>query len=120
MSRRFYVSPMYIKTSAFLADHGWLSNEEFGAYCRSIFSDWIAEHGRWRGRDSILPQLKREVFERDGAICSYCLTFDGPFEVDHIDPVNRGGADEIDNLCVSCRPCNRRKSDKTLLGFLST
>ena len=47
--------------------------------------------------------------------CEYCrapeAVFNFPFEVEHILPTSRGGADDESNLCLSCRACNLRKSD---------
>jgi 5-methylcytosine-specific restriction endonuclease McrA len=37
---------------------------------------------------------------------------EGPFHIDHIVPVSRGGSNRDDNLCVACAPCNLRKSAK--------
>ena len=34
------------------------------------------------------------------------------FEVDHVIPISRNGTDELDNLALSCRICNLRKSDR--------
>jgi 5-methylcytosine-specific restriction endonuclease McrA len=33
-------------------------------------------------------------------------------EIDHIVPLSRGGADDVYNLCASCRKCNRSKHAK--------
>jgi len=33
------------------------------------------------------------------------------FEVDHIIPISRNGTDKPENLALSCRICNLRKSD---------
>jgi|SRR5690625_1062219 len=33
-------------------------------------------------------------------------------EVDHHQPHNHGGRDEIENLIVTCRTCNRSKGDR--------
>ena len=119
MAKTFYVPPLRIDTGAFLADTSFMTAEEFGAFCRALFEDWKQKKGKWRGRETISPELVNQVYERDGALCSYCLTSEGPFEIDHIDPVNRGGTHEIDNLCVACRTCNRRKTNKTLLRFIA-
>jgi hypothetical protein len=35
------------------------------------------------------------------------------FEVEHIQPRRRGGADELFNLALSCGICNRRKASAT-------
>ncbi len=49
--------------------------------------------------------------------CAYC---GAPMEEwDHIIPVNQGGPTTWDNLTASCRRCNRSKSDKSLLAWLS-
>ena len=45
----------------------------------------------------------------------YTLPYLDPmsFVVDHIQPLNKGGADTIDNKQAAHRICNRLKSDKT-------
>jgi 5-methylcytosine-specific restriction endonuclease McrA len=47
---------------------------------------------------------------------AYCrapeVVFNSPFEVEHILPTARGGRDEEGNLCLACRACNLRKSDR--------
>lgn len=66
-----------------------------------------------RGREAIPPAVQRAVRERDGQRCRYCASTEGPFELDHIVPHSRGGADTVSNLVVACRVCNARKSDRT-------
>jgi hypothetical protein len=58
--------------------------------------------------------LRGKVFRRDGYLCAYCKDEDGPFEIDHIVPVTRGGSNELENLCVACKPCNSSKGDRLL------
>ena len=45
--------------------------------------------------------------------CEYChapeLVFNFPFEVEHIIPTSRGGANVEINLALACRSCNLRK-----------
>ncbi len=62
--------------------------------------------------------LRREVIERAGNRCEYCLlpaeVAFYPHEVDHIIAEKHGGATELDNLAFACWRCNRRKgSDVT-------
>ncbi len=56
------------------------------------------------------------VARRAGHRCEYCrapeAVFNSPFEVEHILPTSRGGKDEEGNLCLACRACNLRKSDR--------
>src|SRR5262249_14325643 len=38
--------------------------------------------------------------------------FNFPFEVEHIIPTSHGGTDDEGNVCLACRVCNLRKSDR--------
>lgn len=53
------------------------------------------------------------VSERAEHRCEYCrapeLVFNFPFEVEHVVPVCRGGANTDANLALACRSCNLRK-----------
>lgn len=62
---------------------------------------------------SIPVAAKKFVFGRDGNRCTYCGTAEGSFDVDHIIPRSRGGSNAVDNLCVACVRCNRRKNART-------
>jgi hypothetical protein len=57
-----------------------------------------------------------EIFRRDGFICQYCgdRPPDVVLEVDHIQPVSKGGTDHDLNLITSCFDCNRGKRDRVL------
>lgn len=67
-------------------------------------------------RKSLSVKLRFEVFKRDSFTCQYCGN-KAPeiiLEVDHINPVAKGGKNEILNLITSCFSCNRGKSDRVL------
>src|ERR1035441_5902936 len=53
--------------------------------------------------------------------CSYCARVLDivTVEADHIVPLARGGSNGIENIAVSCRPCNISKNDRPLAVFLS-
>jgi len=62
-----------------------------------------------------------ELIERDGIDCAHCgiktrikgdRNQDEFFNMDHIIPLSRGGADAIYNAQVLCRKCNTKKADK--------
>ena len=59
--------------------------------------------------------LKRELLRRQGYTCAYCGSRLSArrSEIDHMDPVIRGGSNDVDNLQVICRPCNLRKGIQT-------
>ena len=55
-----------------------------------------------------IPKAVRDaVMERDNYTCVYCASTNNP-ELDH-NEAHANGSDEIDNLQVLCRSCNRRK-----------
>jgi hypothetical protein len=56
------------------------------------------------------------VADRAAHRCEYCqapeLVFNFPFEVEHIIPLYRGGADAEFNLALACRSCNLHKGTR--------
>ena len=67
-------------------------------------------------REAISKKLRFEVFKRDSFTCQYCgrSAPDVILELDHINPINNGGGNNILNLITSCKDCNRGKSDRLL------
>ena len=58
---------------------------------------------------------KSTLFEQQQGLCAYCgLTLGGDYEIDHIKPLIKGGTDDIENLCVCCLTCSRKKGSKLL------
>ena len=67
---------------------------------------------------SNIPEAtRRRVRERAGNRCEYCLSHQdyvmGRLQIDHVQPVVQGGADDEDNLCLACELCNQSKWTKT-------
>jgi len=62
-------------------------------------------------REPITKKTRFSVFKRDGFICQYCGKTPPAttLEVDHINPVSKGGDNSIDNLVTACFDCNRGK-----------
>lgn len=67
-------------------------------------------------RKSISKKLRFEVFKRDSFTCQYCgrKAPDVLLHVDHIEPVSKGGTNDLLNLITSCVDCNSGKSDRKL------
>lgn len=67
-------------------------------------------------RKAMSKKLRFEVFKRDNFKCQYCgkCAPDVVLHVDHIDPVSKGGKNEIMNLITACEDCNGGKSDRLL------
>lgn len=63
--------------------------------------------------DSIGKALRREIAERAGGKCEYCLTPEwillAGCEVDHVISRKHGGITAPSNLAFSCARCNRAK-----------
>jgi 5-methylcytosine-specific restriction endonuclease McrA len=52
--------------------------------------------------------------------CAYCLGHEaevGKLAREHMDPLSRGGTNWPDNLVPSCKSCNSRKNNRTVLEF---
>jgi hypothetical protein len=67
-------------------------------------------------RESISKKARFEVFKRDNFTCQYCgaKAPDVILHVDHINPVSKGGGNDILNLITACAGCNGGKSDRLL------
>lgn len=67
-------------------------------------------------RKSLTKKTRFEVFKRDKFTCQYCgkKAPDIVLQVDHIEPVSKGGTNEILNLITSCADCNSGKSNRKL------
>jgi hypothetical protein len=61
-------------------------------------------------RAPIPARVRREVLAE--ALCHYCRGL-WPNEVDHVQPVSRGGTDDRENLVAACHRCNWEKLDFT-------
>lgn len=73
-------------------------------------------------RKPLSKKLRFEVFKRDFFTCSYCgcTPPETTLEVDHIDPVSKGGTNDINNLVTSCFDCNRGKGAVPLYSVPSS
>jgi len=64
-------------------------------------------------RKSLSKRTRVEVLKRDKFKCQYCGSTapNVVLEIDHIDPVSKGGTNDMLNLVTSCRDCNQGKSN---------
>ena len=67
-------------------------------------------------RKSISKKTRFEVFKRDSFTCRYCGTAapTAVLRIDHIQPVSKGGDNDLLNLITACFDCNAGKSDRLL------
>jgi hypothetical protein len=69
-------------------------------------------------RKRFVPQFSKLVlFNRDAWTCQYCgvqLCGRAEATVDHVVPRCKGGVTSWTNCVTSCRPCNKKKGDRSL------
>lgn len=100
----------------------WRWGDGSGGHVFRVIGDAAARIGLAMPTD-VQPGSRSYVVrlaERDGWNCAYCDTPLGwghplvtPPQVDHVIPKCQGGSNGIDNLVLSCGPCNRDKSGRT-------
>lgn len=56
------------------------------------------------------------VCELFDGVCAYCLTAKAT-SMDHVVPMAKGGAHDVDNIVPACKSCNSRKGVKSILEF---
>lgn len=60
----------------------------------------------------------RTQHDQQGGRCYYCAVALGTsYHIEHKTPLSRGGTNGPENICLSCAPCNLRKSTKTAEEF---
>ena len=62
-------------------------------------------------RGKVTNKIRFMIYERDGYRCRHCGSTEN-LEIDHIQPIARGGKSTIDNLQTLCRNCNKFKDTK--------
>ena len=62
-------------------------------------------------RNRITPKEIRKMINSKNASCAYCGSKKN-LEIDHIKPVSKGGGNNIENLQILCRKCNKAKGDR--------
>ncbi|NLK71919.1 MAG: hypothetical protein GX285_02725 [Clostridiales bacterium] len=66
--------------------------------------------------------VKKYIYERDGRKCRFCdkdLLF-RQISLDHYVPKSKNGPDDIFNIVLSCKKCNKYKMDKILPDYDET
>lgn len=74
------------------------------------------KRGNGIGDTDVICQWVRRWRHQDQVRCYWCLKYFIPSDcsTDHIIAIARGGRHSIENLCISCTPCNMHKHDRTI------
>ena len=99
--------------------------QELIKICDKKVDDYINKRGdaiwnhRRVNRNTISGSIRYEVLKRAKFRCELCgISYDErALEVDHIEPVNTGGEDSINNYQALCFICNANKRDKDNTDF---
>lgn len=68
--------------------------------------------------DRLLPEDLAKLYEQQNRRCAYCgAELDEKLQIDHKIPRCRGGANTIDNVCITCPDCNKLKWMRTTDEF---
>ena len=67
-----------------------------------------------------LKEIRKQLIERDGITCYLCgkKTTTSNRQVEHVVPHAKGGTDDISNLKIACKVCNRKKGKTNLDDFV--
>ena len=65
------------------------------------------------------PEVRKRILEKTFGRCAYCGTELNKLEleIDHVEPISRGGADSEENMLACCGFCNRSKGPMKLEIF---
>jgi len=63
-------------------------------------------------------EIREYLLEKWSRTCAYCGKSDVPLQIEHIQPLAKGGTNRISNLCLSCEPCNIKKGTQSIEQFL--
>jgi len=112
--------------------HGWYGNKNIHiseSGMEILIEEWIKKNSNLCGVPIILyyleqrltnkikpnryisKSLRKKVLLKYKHKCNYCGSTEN-LEIDHINPVSKGGLNQFKNLQVLCKSCNINKSNK--------
>ncbi len=94
------------------------------AWNRNNLAYLVAAAARYNARkkaasgSGVTPKQWQEILAASLGICAYCNQR-RPLEMEHIEPLNKGGSHDTDNIAAACRSCNSSKNDTSLAIWLA-
>lgn len=78
------------------------------------WEDWLALSVKTLTANQLRYRI---IADRDGEWCWYCGADNTNLDLDHQNPRKTGGPTRLDNLVLSCRPCNFDKDCRTVIEW---
>ena len=75
--------------------------------------------GRELAAGPVDPQLIVTLWRTQEDRCYYCKTRQARMQLEHKQPLSRGGTNDPTNLCLACAECNRQKGTKTEAEYVA-
>jgi 5-methylcytosine-specific restriction endonuclease McrA len=63
-------------------------------------------------------EVREYLLEKWGRRCAYCDARDVPLQIEHVLAKARGGSNRVSNLTLGCGPCNLKKGERDVRGFV--
>jgi len=90
----------------------WKVTEEGRLSCR------ISKQIRRSAKGSFTAEDIKDLYATQGGRCYYCsVSIEESYHIDHMQPLSRGGRNDVSNICLACVPCNLSKHTKTAEEF---
>lgn len=74
----------------------------------------------WQGMNWIRQSSRLAIYLRDGLACCYCgdsVENGCQLSLDHVQPHDLGGSNEISNLVTCCKRCNSSRGKRSVASF---
>ena len=64
-------------------------------------------------------EVRQYLLRKWHRTCTYCQVKNVPLQIEHIQPISKGGSNRVSNLTIACQPCNLKKNNQTIEQFLA-
>jgi hypothetical protein len=106
--------------------------EKNGEYCRELSRVWSLNNKEKNNARQRKKEAKKvsapgrgttaeqsfSIKQESGFRCVYCGKKFNNLQIDHVEPLSLGGANDVDNAVPACASCNFSKHNKPLLMWL--
>lgn len=95
-------------------------NASFKGRAMQAYRDAKRTAAKYGVHDDLTPHDVLFTFAISEGECSYCGKVTEDYQLEHVIPFARNGANTLSNVTVACGDCNRSKSNRDLLTWHET